>query len=189
MILTPPLRRAPVKPFRMAAFLFLCFVVGCARRSAPPATTQAIADPSLSPQYVESVDARAVVPVGWHADPLKSSPTHKHQVWISPTGRTAYGIIHFTMPLPVGHDLALWGFLQNMQRSEGEANLISKKWDSDLNALRFVAVGGLYIVRTNLFVRGVEGWAVYAGTLRKEEIQPDELAQAERARELTIIGK
>ena len=166
----------------MAAFLFLCFG-GCAQH-APRAPTQ----PITNATYVESVDAWAVVPAGWHPDPLKSSATHKHQVWVSPTGHTAYGIIHFTMPLPVGHELALLGFLQNMKRTEGEANLLSKKWDSNLYAIRFVVVGGLYMVRTNLFVRGTEGWAVYAGTLRKEQIKPDELAQAEWAREMTRIG-
>ena len=171
----------------MAAFLFLCLIGGCAQQSRS-ASTQPIADAGFVRQYVESVAARAVVPAGWHADPLKSSATHKHQVWISPSGHTAYGIIHFMLPLPVGHELALLGFLQNMKRTEGEATLISKTWDPNLYALRFVVVGGLYTVRTNLFVRGLEGWAIYAGTLRKEKIESDELAQAERAREFTRIG-
>jgi hypothetical protein len=183
----PPLRRAPVKPFRMAAFLFLCFIGGCAQQPRI-ASTQPVADLAFVPQYVNSVDARAVVPTGWHPDPLKSSATHKHQVWISPSGHTAYGIIHFTLPLPVGHDLALIGFLQNMKRTEGEATLVSKQWDPKLYAIRFVAVGGQYTVRTNLFVRGLDGWAIYAGTLQKEKIEADELAQAERAREQTRIG-
>jgi hypothetical protein len=173
---TPPLRRAPVKTFRMAAFLFL-LLVGCAHHM-PPATSPTAVDSRFIPQYVESVDARAFVPAGWHADPLKSSPTHNHQVWISPSGHTAYGIIHFTLPLPVGNDLALWGFLQTMQRSEGEATLIEKNWDPNLHATRFVVVGGLYMVRVNQFVRGSQGWAIYAGTLRKEKIEPDELSVA-----------
>jgi len=173
----------------MAAFLFLG-LMGCTHHGPTRqfATTHATSQASQL-RYVESVDAYAAVPDGWHADPLKSSATHKHQVWISPSGHTAYGIIHFTLPMPIGHDLALWGFLENMKRSEGEATLLSKKWDPNLYAIRFVVVGGLYMVRANLFVRGAEGWAVYAGTLRKEQIEPDELAQAEQARELTKIGK
>jgi len=172
----------------MAAFLFLCIVhTGCAHRGPSP-TTQAIADPDFVPEYVESVDARAVIPVGWHPDPLKSSQAHKHQVWISPTGRTAYGIIHFTLPLPIGHELALLGFLDNMQHAEGEVTLISQQWDPNIEALRFVASGGLYMVRTNLFVRGFEGWAIYAGTLRNQPIETSELALAEKARERTQIG-
>jgi hypothetical protein len=170
----------------MAAFLFL-YLVGCTHHiaSTQPATTH----PSSDLHYVESVDAYAAVPEGWHPDPLKSSPTHTHQVWVSPTGRTAYGIIHFTMPLPVGHELAVWGFIENMKRSEGEATLISKYWDPNLSGMRFVVVGGLYMVRVNLFVDGTQGWAVYAGTLRKEKIEEDELSLAERARELTKVGK
>src|SRR5207302_363635 len=103
-----PFRRAPVKPFRMAAFLFLC-VVGCAQQL-PRSASQPIVDPNFSPQYVASVDALAMVPRRWHPDPLKHSATHAHQVWISPSGHTAYGIIHFKLPLPVGHELALVGF-------------------------------------------------------------------------------
>src|SRR5581483_935550 len=114
----PPLRRAPVKTFRMAAFLFLC-LVGCSHRIPSTQPLQTATTRSSELRYVESVDAYAAVPAGWHADPLKVSATHKHQVWLSPTGHTAYGIIHFTLPLPVGHDLALWGFLENMKRSEG----------------------------------------------------------------------
>ena len=105
---------------------------------------------------------------------------HAHQVWISPSGHTAYGIIHFTLPVPISPDVALWGFLQNMKQREGEANLLSKQWDSNLSQLRFVVEGGLYTVRCNLFLRGLQGWSVYAGTLRKEKIEADELAQAER---------
>jgi hypothetical protein len=45
----------------------------------------------------------------------------------------------------------------------------------------------LYKVRTNLFVRGLSGWAIYAGTLRAQPIEADELALAEQARERTII--
>jgi hypothetical protein len=97
-------------------------------------------------------------------------------------------VIFIHLPLPVGQDLALWGFLREMRRSEGEANLISKQWDPNLSATRFVAEGGLYRVRVNLFVDGWSAWAVYAGTLRAEPIAGNELDLAERAREYTGVG-
>jgi hypothetical protein len=129
-----------------------------------------------------------IPPLHWKPDPLKQSSTHTHEVWLSPTGRTAYGVIYFHLPLPVGHDLALWGFLNQMRASEGEATLIEKKWDPNLGALRFVAEGGQYTVRTNLFVHGFSGWAVYAGTLRAYPVDQAELELAERAREDTAVG-
>jgi hypothetical protein len=135
----------------------------------------------------QDVDAYVDPPTGWNPDPLKASGTHKHRVWLSPSGHSAYGIIHFSLPLPVGHDLALWGFLREMKRSEGEATLISKQWDQNLPGLRFVAMGGLYCVRVNLVVDGFEGWAVYAGTLRRFEVEPDELQLAEAARDQTRV--
>jgi hypothetical protein len=134
------------------------------------------------------VQARVAPPVGWKLDPYKTSSSHKHAVWLSPTGRTAYGVIYFSLPLPVGHDVTLWGFINEMRRSEGEATLVSKQWDENLRGLRFVARGGRYVVRTNLIVRGFHGWACYAGTLRDQEVMADELALAEQAREHTGFG-
>jgi hypothetical protein len=146
-------------------------------------------DKGLSPPTaVRVLHAICVPPLGWKPDPLKRSSTHVHEVWISPSGLTAYGVIHFDLPLPVGHDLALWGFLNQMRASEGEAKLLEKKWDANLGGLRFVAEGGQYIVRTNLFVDGFTGWAVYAGTLRAFPINQAELELAERAREDTVVG-
>src|SRR5690606_28773469 len=63
------------------------------------------AQPSLArslglaePALVEPVHAIASPPRGWAAEPLKQSDRHAHQVWMSPTGRTAYGVIHFALP-------------------------------------------------------------------------------------------
>jgi hypothetical protein len=128
-------------------------------------------------------------PVGWVAQPLKSSINHKHQIWLSPTGDTAYGVIHFLMPLPLGNDTALWGFLQHMKISEGQANLISKTVESNPAAIRFVAEGGIYRIRAYLTTRGWEGWAAYAGTLRKKSENPAELDLAESARDHTTFGQ
>ena len=85
-------------------------------------------------------------------------------------------------------DLPDW-LNRHVRRSEGEATLISKKWDDKLPGLRFVAQGGRYVVRTNMTVRGFHGWACYAGTLRAEPVEADELKLAEEARERTTFGK
>ncbi len=129
---------------------------------------------------MESVEAIAVVPVGWKAEPLKQSPRHQHQLWLSPSGDTAYGIIHVHMPLPVNDELAMAGFLVTMQRSEGEAKLLGKQADPRLPGIRFVAEGGRYKLRGNLITRDWVAWVVYAGTLREKPVVPSELEQAER---------
>ena len=140
-------------------------------------------------QYAQVVAATVTPPAGWKAEELKESSRHAHQVWLSPTGRTAYGVIHFSLPIPVGHDPVLWYFLREMRRREGEAALLAKQWDPNLRGVRFVAQGGLYTVRTNLLVRGFSGWAVYAGTLTTDPVEPTELDLAERAREHTVVGR
>lgn len=142
-----------------------------------------------TPAPLAAVEAVVAPPVGWKPDPLKASDRHNHQVWISPSGNTAYGIIRFKMPLPVGAELALrHGFMPEMRRTEGEARLLSSRRDPSLPGVRFVAEGGLYRLRSNMITRGWRGWAVYAGTIRKAEIVPDELALAELAREHTTVG-
>ena len=136
-----------------------------------------------------TVEAVVTPPAGWRAEPLKSSARHKHQVWLSPSGNTAYGVIRFKMPLPAGADAALrFGVLPEMRRTEGEARLISSDRDPSLPGLRFVAEGGKYRLRSNLITRGWRGWVIYAGTLRASEIVTDELALAELAREHTAVG-
>ncbi len=142
-----------------------------------------------SPEYVDAVGATVVPPEGWTPDPLKSSSRHAHQVWLSPSGRTAYGVIHFSLPLPVGYDPVLWYFMREMRRVEGEAELLSKQWDPNLRGLRFVAQGDRHTIRANLLLRGFKGWAIYAGTFTHQPIDPAELDLAERAREHTITGR
>jgi hypothetical protein len=170
---------------------------GCAPRStyAPPPAVQAsyllrdFDDETglTSPVVWASVDAVVVPPLGWEAEPLKASKDHAHQVWLSPSGHTAYGVIQFDMPWSVGNDWALWGFLREMRKTEGEARLITKLRDPDLPGIRFEAEGGQYRLRTNLLTRGRRGWAVYAGTRRDHDVVPDELDLAERAREQTVV--
>ena len=163
---------------------------GCAPRPAP----QGVALPTTRPgelgdrTIVASVNAACFPPLDWTMDPLKQTKNHVHQVWVSPTGNTAYGVIRFSLPLPVGPETVLWFFLREMRASEGAARLISKRRDPQLNGLRFVAEGGQYDVRANLTTRGLRGWAVYAGTRRDREILPKELFLAELAREKTETG-
>lgn len=146
-------------------------------------------DRLCQPTGVGALMAVCDPPVGWRPEPLKSSANHEHQVWVSPSGRTAYGVIHFILPLPVGDELALWGFLRQMKASEGSANLLSKQRDPNLSGLRFVAEGGIYRIRAYLVVRGWEGWAVYAGTLMRQPEERGELDLALAARERTHIGQ
>jgi hypothetical protein len=167
--------------------------VGC--RSAPRGSSAAEpacppGDAGLQPRaYFADLKAVVAPPLGWTVGKREDATAEGHRVWVSPTGKTAYGVIHFSLPLPVGYEPVLWVFIREMRRSEGEAILISRQWDSNHNLLRFVARGGLYTVRTSLFVRGFSGWAVYAGTLTRDPVVPEELTLAERARELTLVGR
>jgi hypothetical protein len=144
----------------------------------------------LSPPFYNSdVQAMCDPPVGWKPQPLKASENHTDQVWLSSTGDTAYGVIHFKMPLPVGSGLAFLGFLNQMKKIQGEATLLDRHDDPNLPGIRFVAQGGRYCLRANLQVAGWDGWTVYAGTLKSGPILPKELDLAIRAREHTRVGR
>ena len=141
------------------------------------------------PQSLATIDAVCVPPAGWKMEPLKSSEDHHHQVWLSPSGHTAYGVIHFGLPMPVSAGWVLDPFLKEMKKSEGEALLIGQPMrDDSLPGIRFTVEGGLYKMRINLICRGWRGWAVYAGTLRTEPEVPEELELAEWAKDMTKVG-
>jgi hypothetical protein len=174
--------------------LLACVVCGCCHQVPPPprhptttAILLAIASGLTPPVTDDVLKATVAPPIGWKPDPLKTSPKHRHKVWLSPTGDTAYGVIYFDLPLPVGVDLALWGFLKEMKQTEGEANLILKRNDEALPGMRFVAEGGQYTIRCKLQVDGFHGWIVYAGTLRNRPINTAELKTAELARDQTRV--
>jgi hypothetical protein len=150
-----------------------------------PVDTAGLSLPSFDPDVVAVCDP----PIGWKAQALKATPNHNDQVWLSPTGETAYGVLHFRMPFPVGRSLALTGFLSQMKKTEGDATLFSRQDDPSLPGIRFVAQGGIYVIRANLLVSVWDGWAVYAGTLKSGLIAPKELDLAVRAREHTHVGR
>jgi hypothetical protein len=140
-------------------------------------------------QPVQAVSAVCYPPTGWAPEPLKESSRHRHQIWLSPTGSTAYGVIHFSLPLPVGPEMVLRAFLREMQKQEGAADLLDKASDPALPGLRFEARGKLYHLWGNLMVSGWEGWAVYAGSRTGAPIMRSELELAATARESTRVGE
>jgi hypothetical protein len=162
--------------------------------TAEPAATAAPAGADGDPTWVEAVAATCAVPAGWRVDPLdRRKPGATGQVWVSPSGATAYGVIavrHLLMPLAADRQI-LGEFLREMKAAEGAADLLDERADATLaggiGGLRFVARGGRYTVRAFLVSRGTRAWVVYAGTLVTEPVRPDELRVAERARERTVV--
>jgi hypothetical protein len=185
-------RFSPVAALCAAALLVVS--TSCAHQSRlnPTDVQNQFNGPSVrgltQPFYDPDVRAFCDPPVGWKPDPLKKNDVHTHQVWHSPSGATAYGVIHFKLPLPVGENLALQGFMAHMKQTEGEATLLQQERDPNLPGIRFVAEGGKYRIRANLIVGDWEAWAIYAGTFRNQKPIESELDKAIRAREHTRVG-
>jgi hypothetical protein len=171
--------------------LTMALAGGCcssAKQSAHASALVSTAPSLASGKYDADVLAVCDPPAGWKADPLKTDSNHTQEVWVSPTGATAYGVIHFKMPLPLGQNVALQGFLDNMKKEQGEANLIEQQDDPKLPGIRFIAEDHRYRIHTNLIVHSWEGWAIYAGTFVSLPVNPAELQLAEQAREQTKVG-
>lgn len=175
----------------LAGYLAMLFGVAACCSAPKPVTGQiGLSTAGLSvPFFDPDVNAVCDPPVGWKPQALKTTPNHKDQVWLSPTGDTAYGVIHFRMPFPVGQNLAFIGFLKQMKKTQGEATLLDRRDDPSLPGIRFIAQGGIYVIRANLLAAAWDGWAVYAGTLKSGPILPNELDFAIRAREHTRVGR
>jgi hypothetical protein len=152
--------------------------------------TQPLSATGLSPaKPMENVEAIVVPPVGWETEDAKADEDHVHLSWKSPSGKTNYGVIYFSLPLPLPARWIIDPYLAAMKKSEGEANVIAGPVeDKSLPGLRFTVECGDYRMRTNLICKGFHGWAVYAGTLRTQPEIPAELELAERARDKTQVG-
>jgi hypothetical protein len=134
--------------------------------------------------------ARVTPPVGWRPEPIKSSDRHTHEVWLSPTGHTAYGVSHFShfLLFLASDERVLAEVLKGMRQTSGETQLLESQKDKQLDGLRFVANAGPYTVHGNLIRRGTDGWVVYAGTVRDKPVVREELRIAELARDRTEPG-
>jgi hypothetical protein len=179
-----------------AIFLFsLLTAMGCASHHPHVAATQLSATPApthvaattrpaaTTLPAVQQLHAACSPPNAWSLKEVPPSYRAQRQVWFSPSGDTAYGVIYFPLPLPVGTDLAFRGFIAEMRKREGDARLLEKHKDESADALRFVAEMPQYQMYGKLVVRGMSGWVFFASTVVNHPVRPDELVQAESARE------
>jgi len=173
--------------FLLVTLIFVSLTTGChhyyrPRAVQPPMSGLLPATPN------DDVQAMVTPPVGWIAQPLKFSDRHTHQIWLSPSGETAFGAIRFKLPWPVGTRLLLGRFLAEMRRVEQSATLLSREDDPELPGIRFEAESAVHRVRVNLITHGFRGWAFYAGTITGHEEIKAELELAKRAREASSPG-
>lgn len=179
--------------------LFLCLLTtgsgfalsgGCAKKYKRPPKPVAVANadepvPTTQPirefgQFFAEIEP----PAGWRYELTSESDRHEHVTWISPGNNTACGIVYFRMPFPVGHELAFkYGFLAEMRRKEGKAEVLAKRWDPEIEGLRFTVESKFFHVEAKFFVRGMEGWAIYAGQRLGYPVNEEEFEIARRVRE------
>jgi membrane protein implicated in regulation of membrane protease activity len=164
-------------------------MAGC-QGTALPAPPVDAALPELSvPTEIADVHAFCDPPLGWIAQPLEQDSRHIRHSWHSPSGNTSYGVVYFTLPLPVGLKIVYWNFLSEMKKSQGTADLIQSDYDARLPGMRFTVDDSVHRLRFNLIVDGFQGWAVYASTSLAQPVVVEELHLAEQAREHTRMTR
>ena len=177
----------PLAPLTLLAAAPLA--AGCAGAlNRAPAPAVPVRVELAPPDYERDLRATVRPPAGWDRQPAEASLNSTNQLWLSPTGDTAFGVISFWLPLPVGTDAVVPVYLNEMARRDGRADVVSREADESLRAVRLVADSDTFRTRTTLIVRGLRGWAVYAGTLQARPIDPAHLAAAEAAREAVRLG-
>lgn len=174
--------------------VFLALVIassGCAKKyKRPPrtpgtATAASATSPATRPVLeFEKFFAEIDPPADWRYEVTSLSDRHEHVTWIGPGNNTACGILYFRLPWPVGTELAFrYGFLEEMRRKEGVATVLFKQWDDEKECLRFTVDSKQFHTEGNFFVRGWEGWMIYAGTRLGEPVNEAEFETARRVRE------
>ncbi len=164
----------------------LLLLAGCHHTLAPTTQVALTTQPAEAMVPLKTVEAVVSPPAGWSPEALKQDPRHRHQIWLSPSGHTAYGVVYMALPLPAalipgGAETVLEeGFLPNMAKTEGKAELVGEvSDDAKRGGIRFVAQGGFYLVRAFMVLEGMHAWTVYAGTERASPVNEMELKQAE----------
>lgn len=179
------------KPLWLVLFLTVAMGWGCTARRFGVLAGEETADIAGLGQVEprEDLHITARPPEGWIPSPIKLTAKTIHQIWISPTGSTAFGVIYAKLPLPVGPELALWGFMREMKKDQGEAELLDQEAVDHLNGVRFKARGKLYSIDAILYAEGWDCWIAYAGQYSDKQADAKEMAVAKLASERVVMGK
>lgn len=155
-------------------------------RPSAVASTRPSTAPAAALLSFEMFAVHAIPPAGWTQKTNSINDRSEHITWLSPTGSSAYGVIFFKLPFPVGHEMAFHrGFLAEMRKREGEPVVLDKHWDDEIGGLRFTVRSPKYQVEAKFFVKGLRGYAVYAGSRADLPTDEAELEAARAAREST----
>jgi hypothetical protein len=154
--------------------------------ASPPAARQVVPGQFVEPYIDDDLRARCSPPRAWEPKPLEHLPRSVQRVWVSPTGHTAYGVIHIRLPWPFGPDVVLWRFLAGMRETEGEGRLLTRERNGD--EVNFVAETPKYRLTARLHTAGWNAWVIYASVLRDQPVDGAEFPLAESARDVTVPG-
>lgn len=133
--------------------------MGCVYAGGDPPPAK-IKKPNLT--RIAEVEAHVAPPKGWKAKPIEKGSQHREAAWVSPSGKVSYGVIRFDMPFPAPSDMVISGYVNDIAKTEGSAELLSKI-KSPTNT-RFLVAGAKQTADVRLILRGTKGWFIYYRT-------------------------
>lgn len=166
-------------------------MTGCV--SSEPKFEQAPTTQPVRRSYEKRVEAEVAPPKGWKPVGLETGERHRELSWESPSGRVVYGVVRFDMPFPAPRELVITGYVNDIAKSEGKAELISRL--AGPTYTRFIVAGTKHISDVKLTLRGTKGWFVYYRTPSPPYTEESpkasvaEVGDAMTARDATLVAE
>lgn len=163
-----------------------CQVGGLPSKAAMVEHREKIDDTGLSePMPVQDLKASASLPNGWTALRLQKAALYSHQQWRSPSKRTAVGVTHVKMPLPLSTKALVWMAMGEATKRVNDGKII-RRWNDALGREWFEAENEKYRMTGYVMTRGFDAWINYFGYRTTEPQEPAEIELATKALE-TIL--
>jgi len=169
----------------LTAIFLLAIVAGCQMSTVPAARLvaqrQLVDERGLcGPMAVPDVSVTASLPLGWIELKTQKTLLYTHQQWRSPTKRTAVGVTHARLLMPVGMPVIEWMVMGEVNKRSKDGKVI-RDWRDDLGRHWFEVENTDFHITGYLMIRGCDVWVNYWGYRAREPIEPADIKLASQS--------
>ncbi|HEX2971245.1 MAG TPA: hypothetical protein VHP11_02860 [Tepidisphaeraceae bacterium] len=129
------------------------------------------------PIEIQPLKAHVALPAGWFPLGLQKATLYSHCQWRSPTKRTAVGITHVPMLLPLSTKALVWMAMGEITKRVNDGKII-RQWTDEVGRQWFEAENSKYHLTGYVMTRGFDAWINYSGYRVGEPKEESEVALA-----------